>query len=34
MMSKIWKYILEKRFNYLDGIMIGVISIIIRELVK
>lgn len=31
-MSKIWKYITEKRFSYLDLIPIGILAWIFNEL--
>lgn len=33
-MSKIWKYILEKRFNYIDAIVIATLAQIINDLLK
>ena len=30
-MSKIWKYILEKRYNFLEVMMVAIISQIIYE---
>jgi len=33
-MSKIWKYILEKRFNYIDAMVIAALAQIINDFIK